>query len=83
MKALLIIALLALCSFLWINIPMPFVVPKGFPPPVYNFKKNPVTKAGFELGRKLFYDGRLSIDGNFPVLPAISSLPLLQLMSTG
>jgi cytochrome c peroxidase len=66
MKALLIIILLGLCSFFWANTPMPFQVPEGFPPPVYNFKKNPVTKAGFELGRKLFYDGRLSIDGNFP-----------------
>src|SRR6185312_15365987 len=66
MKAILVIGLLALCSFFWVNIPIPFVVPKGFPPPVYNFNKNPVTKAGFELGRKLFYDGKLSIDGNFP-----------------
>ena len=66
MKAILVIGLLALCSFFWVNIPIPFVVPKGFPPPVYNFNKNPVTKAGFDLGRKLFYDGKLSIDGNFP-----------------
>jgi len=33
---------------------------------VYDFKNNPVTAEGFELGRKLFYDGRLSKDGNFP-----------------
>ncbi len=46
--------------------PVPFVVPDGWPQPVYNFKQNPVTKEGFELGRKLFYDGRLSKDGNFP-----------------
>jgi cytochrome c peroxidase len=66
MKALCILLLMGLCSFLWMNTPPPFVVPKGFPPPVYDFKKNPVTPAGFELGRKLFYDGKLSIDGNFP-----------------
>lgn len=41
-------------------------VPAGFPPPVYTFENNPLTKQGFELGRKLFYDGRLSKDGNFP-----------------
>lgn len=46
--------------------PIPFVVPDGWPQPVYDFKHNPVTKEGFELGRKLFYDGRLSKDGNFP-----------------
>jgi len=38
------------------------VIPDSFPPPVYQFADNPLTKKGFELGRKLFYDGRLSID---------------------
>jgi cytochrome c peroxidase len=41
-------------------------IPEGFPPPVYNFSDNPLTKEGIELGRQLFYDGRLSKDGNFP-----------------
>jgi cytochrome c peroxidase len=41
-------------------------VPRGFPPPVYRFQNNPRTKQGFELGRKLFYEGKLSKDGNFP-----------------
>ena len=45
---------------------IPFLVPNGWPKPVYNFKKNPITIEGFELGRKLFYDGRLSKDGNYP-----------------
>jgi cytochrome c peroxidase len=45
--------------------PLKFNVPKGWPAPQYNFKANPLTKEGFELGRKLFYDGRLSKDGNF------------------
>ena len=38
------------------------IIPEGFPAPAYNFQDNPVTEEGFELGRKLFYDGRLSID---------------------
>ena len=46
--------------------PIPFIIPKGWPKPVYDFKKNPITEEGFELGRKLFYDGRLSKDGNVP-----------------
>jgi cytochrome c peroxidase len=46
--------------------PISFRVPAGFPAPAYDFKNNPLTQQGFELGRKLFYDGRLSKDGNFP-----------------
>lgn len=38
------------------------VVPKGWPKPVYDFEKNPVTTKGFELGRKLFFDPLLSKD---------------------
>lgn len=41
-------------------------IPSGFPQPVYRFEDNPLTKEGFELGRKLFYDGRLSLDNNHP-----------------
>ncbi len=39
------------------------VVPSNFPPPEDIFKNNRLTKEGFELGRKLFYDGRLAKDG--------------------
>jgi cytochrome c peroxidase len=39
-----------------------FRVPVGFPAPAYDFSLNPVTVDGFELGRKLFYDPRLSRD---------------------
>jgi cytochrome c peroxidase len=42
--------------------PMPFVIPKGWAKPVYDFSKNPLTKEGFELGRHLFYDPILSRD---------------------
>ncbi|MBO9595412.1 MAG: cytochrome-c peroxidase [Niabella sp.] len=37
-----------------------FQQPGNFPVPVYHFETNPVTKEGFELGRKLFYEPRLS-----------------------
>lgn len=40
-----------------------FQVPSNFNEPVYNMAKNPITNEGFQLGRKLFYDGRLSKDG--------------------
>jgi cytochrome c peroxidase len=43
-----------------------FEIPEGFPQPHYNFANNPLTEEGVELGRRLFYDGRLSKDGNFP-----------------
>lgn len=38
-------------------------VPPYFPPMVYDLQKNPVTQAGFELGKALFYEGQLSRDG--------------------
>lgn len=37
-----------------------FQTPENFPEPVYHFETNPVTQAGFELGRKLFYEPRFS-----------------------
>lgn len=46
--------------------PIAFKPPVGWPAPVYNFSNNPLTEEGFELGKKLFFDGRLSKDGNFP-----------------
>jgi cytochrome c peroxidase len=41
---------------------MRFIVPANFPPPVYQFTSNPVTDAGFALGKRLFYDTLLSRD---------------------
>lgn len=41
-----------------------FEKPANFPEPLYRFQNNAVTKEGFELGRKLFYDGILSRDGS-------------------
>ncbi len=37
-----------------------FVIPPGFPSPVYKFTNNAVTNERFELGKKLFYDEILS-----------------------
>jgi cytochrome c peroxidase len=45
--------------------PLAFVIPPGFPKTADTYQNNPITQEGFELGRKLFYDGRLSKDGNF------------------
>lgn len=65
MKSFGVISAIGFCCVTIIT-PFPFRVPKGFPPPIYRFQNNPRTKQGFDLGRKLFYDGKLSKDGNFP-----------------
>jgi cytochrome c peroxidase len=39
-----------------------FTVPGNFGQPVYHFENNALTKNGFELGRKLFFDPGLSAD---------------------
>ena len=39
-----------------------FNVPSGWPQPVYNYQTNTLSDEGFRLGRKLFYDTRLSRD---------------------
>lgn len=44
------------------NAPYPFAVPPGFPQPELP-ADNPLTMAGVELGRKLFFDTRLSGNG--------------------
>lgn len=41
-----------------------FIVPSNFPKPVYDFKDNPLTNNGFNLGRTLFYDPILSKDNS-------------------
>lgn len=47
-------------------VPIKLQVPDGWPAPYDIFEDNPLTREGFLLGRKLFYDGRLSKDGRFP-----------------
>lgn len=46
--------------------PVAYTTPAGWPAAKYNFTGNPLTQEGIALGRKLFYDGILSKDGNFP-----------------
>ena len=41
---------------------MPLQRPSNFPEIAYDTAGNPITKQGFELGRKLFYDAKLSRD---------------------
>jgi len=48
---------------LYVNKPLEFAVPANFPEQVYNIANNPPTEKGFELGKKIFYDARLSSDG--------------------
>lgn len=45
------------------NKTLEFTVPANFPEPSYNISLNPPTEKGFELGKKLFYDGNLASDG--------------------
>jgi len=47
-------------------VPLSFPQPEGWPEVKYDFSQNPLTKEGCQLGRNLFFDGRLSKDGNFP-----------------
>ncbi|MGH1366079.1 MAG: cytochrome-c peroxidase [Calditrichia bacterium] len=44
--------------------PYEFVKPENFPDPTYTFSNNPISKEGFELGKKLFFDPQLSRDGS-------------------
>lgn len=42
--------------------PHAFITPAGFPAPHYDFQRNPLNKETIELGRNLFYEGRLAKD---------------------
>ncbi|WP_029286287.1 cytochrome-c peroxidase [Pedobacter sp. R20-19] len=42
--------------------PITFSIPANFPTPAYQFEQNKLSNAGFALGKKLFYDTRLSAD---------------------
>ncbi|PTX64013.1 cytochrome c peroxidase [Kordia periserrulae] len=44
------------------NVPLSFEVPSNFPPLQYDIENNPPTETGFELGRRLFYEGRMASD---------------------
>ena len=47
----------------YVNKPLSLEVPSNFPELVYDLENNPLTEAGFELGKELFFDGRLSSNG--------------------
>lgn len=60
---LLFISLLTIaCTKEIVQVFVGFKKPSNFPDPVYKFENNQVTKAGFELGRKLFFEPILSAD---------------------
>lgn len=40
-----------------------FEIPSNFPNATYDVSQNPPTEQGFELGKRLFYDGKLASDG--------------------
>lgn len=48
---------------IYTNVPLVFEQPFNFPEPHYDLTSNPITEKGFELGKKLFYEGKLSSDG--------------------
>lgn len=56
-----LVVIIAACSKDTIESFFPgFVKPAHFPEPTYNISGNEVTRDGFELGRRLFYEPRLS-----------------------
>lgn len=61
-----VVGILLLISFAFVKkalTPVYFDIPKNWPKPHYDFKNNPLTEEGFQLGRHLFYDPLLSKDG--------------------
>ena len=61
-RFLLLICLLLFSAFIDSEF-IPFQSPKGWPAPLYDFSKNPLTKDKIALGRSLFYDPNLSANG--------------------
>lgn len=62
------LCLLASCSkddtgYVATPTPVELEIPANFPDIKYNLSGNPLTKEGIELGKSLFYDGRLSSNG--------------------
>lgn len=49
--------------FVFKSKPVKFEIPKGWPQPVYDFTKNPLTQEGILLGKTIFYDPQISKDG--------------------
>ncbi len=53
-------------SGIYVPKPLVFEQPDNFPDIEYTLENNPLTEEGFELGKKLFYDGRLSQNDAIP-----------------
>jgi cytochrome c peroxidase len=58
----LIISLISFGYVIYDPTPIYLEIPNGWPKPTYDFKQNPLTEEGFQLGRHLFYDPILSRD---------------------
>ncbi|MBU2996760.1 cytochrome-c peroxidase [Cellulophaga baltica] len=50
-------------DYVEVNEVLTLEIPSNFPELAYDIESNPPTEVGFELGRKLFYDGNLSSNG--------------------
>ena len=60
---LIIVGIISSVGFSFLKVkPVYLEIPKYFPKPVYDFKKNILSEEGFQLGRQLFYDPILSKD---------------------
>lgn len=46
--------------------PLTLDLPSNFPDIAYNLENNPLTQEGFELGKALFYEGKLSANNAIP-----------------
>ncbi len=46
--------------------PINLEIPSNFPPLVYAIENNPLTEEGFQLGKSLFYEGKLSSNNSIP-----------------
>ena len=66
-----------LCAFLLFSLAgdptLPLRYPLHFPPPVYDFSRNPLSEEKIALGRVLFYDPLLSKDGSISCASCHSS----------
>lgn len=51
---------------MYVPIELQVELPENFPEIQYNLDNNPVTEQGFELGKKLFYEGKLSANNAIP-----------------
>ncbi len=63
-KTITLLLLVLVASAFHFPSPILFNVPSNWPPPYYNFEKNPLSKEKIALGRALFYEPLLSRDNS-------------------